>query len=194
MFRLLQSGLYFLPPTVTPVIVLAGAARLLLQYCFGKMNGPTSIVIIKALDTQRFICVHPRSETALRRIRGSSVILHAPGGGQKAGETTEQAAIRELKEEAGIILNFFDKRLDTVVCWGKLRNWTTVFYREFEGEADVQQFQGPIPTSKEMTRPYTWNSADEIAQDGTAWLREGLRRISVGSHLSSVAARLEPAE
>ena len=61
------------------------------------------------------VCVFDRAGRLLTvRKRGTDKFMH-PGGKPEAGESAAQAAVRELKEEVGIVLDA--DRLDLLGCW-----------------------------------------------------------------------------
>lgn len=64
----------------------------------------------------RAIVIHEERVALLQRNRGGQIYYVFPGGGIEGSETPEEAAVREVYEELGIVIR--PEKLVAVVQWG----------------------------------------------------------------------------
>lgn len=72
----------------------------------------------------RAIIIHEERVALLQRDRGGQIYYVFPGGGIEGDETPEEAAVREVCEELGIVI--LPEKLVAVVQWGE---HTMYFYQ-----------------------------------------------------------------
>lgn len=98
----------------------------------------------------------------IRRVRGDEVYYLVPGGGVEPGETPQEAAIREVREELGLVVRL-DWLVATVEFKGNEQHYYlgTVTGGEFgSGTGEELRFGSDSPSGS-----YTpvWMNLDELA-------------------------------
>ncbi|MBN2420845.1 NUDIX domain-containing protein [Candidatus Woesearchaeota archaeon] len=83
-----------------------------------------------------------------------------PGGGVEEGETTEEATIREMKEETSLDVKL-DKKLWEIHNEFDGRTCTYYLITEFEGESALSGPEAEI-NSKENSFKLEWHKLDKI--------------------------------
>ena len=105
-----------------------------------------AIAIIRQGD--KFLAIK-RSQT----VRAPGKICF-PGGGVEAGETFEQAVVRELREELGISIEPVRRIWNSVTAWDVEVCWILA---EIIGDDEIQP-------DKEEVEWYRWMDCDELKQ------------------------------
>ena len=108
-----------------------------------------------------------------------------PGGFLEMDETVEEGAVRELREETGLVLSPDDYRLKQLGCYSKVdrdprgRVITIAFYAVVD-KADVK--------GSDDARDARWfpvSALPPLAFDHDVVLRDALRRLETDSHKSA---------
>ena len=129
--------------------------------------------------TARIIVINASDEVLLFRLAGDGGPFWAtPGGGLEAGESYEQAARRELREETGIEV---DELGPVVWKCSNLWNWRDKIYRSLHRfylvrlrdtpEVDISRLTG---IEAKATTGYRWWTFDEINQSSERFSPPGM--------------------
>ena len=119
--------------------------------------------------TARLIVLNERDQVLLLRLEGASEpFWMPPGGGLKAGESYEQAARRELKEETGIefaeLGPWVWKGTDLWHTPDKTYRMIRRFYLVRLRDTPEVDISGLTGFEAKVTIEYRWWSIDEISQ------------------------------
>jgi 8-oxo-dGTP pyrophosphatase MutT (NUDIX family) len=105
--------------------------------------------VVGIILRQGKICIIRRSQTVT-----APGLLCLPGGGIEAGETEEEALVREMQEELAIDVVALRRCWRSVTSWGTNLAWWL---------AELDPSQDPVPNPDEVAEVH-WMTPDQIRQ------------------------------
>ena len=120
-------------------------------------------------NRSRALVVRDNAILMIQTFRRNSYIWELPGGGIEPGETAEEAAIRELKEECGLA-GVINRPLTTIHC--KDGSTEYVFWVDVSGEQGAMVGNDPeVKNGEEQSiKKVGWKKLDELSERDRAFL------------------------
>ena len=87
-----------------------------------------------------------------------------PKGGIDEGETDEDAVIREIREESGLVNLRINKKIDTLIKYDYPKNseWAGKFSGTVQSVFLVESFDSVVKLEKDMFKDYAWLDGEEV--------------------------------
>lgn len=111
---------------------------------------PTHSVVAIIRDGDKFLCIKRAADI----IAGGQICF--PGGGIDAGETEQEAVVREIREEVGLQIRPIKKVFESVTPWNVHVSWYTVEF--LAGQI------GQIEIDPAEVESYSWLTLEEFEQ------------------------------